>query len=190
MNQFTRSVDELIPKISKKKVTLWKYLHKNFTQNIHYIETPHTQDGEKQKKHGGHNRIDILLTEEAFELLQNSYNLRNRNIVEISQNVTVTKIILPIETQTIGFIENTYINCIETFRQFSIGTYRVDLYFPKYKIVVECDEFDHTDRDKIYESTREKYIISLGNTMIRYNPNEPNFDLSNILNKINNIIMK
>jgi very-short-patch-repair endonuclease len=35
------------------------------------------------------------------------------------------------------------------------------------------------------EITREEYIRSLGNKIIRYNPNEQNFDLSNVLREIN-----
>ena len=97
---------------------------------------------------------------------------------------------MPIETQTIGFIENTYKDSVEMIRQYYIGLYRVDLYFSKYKIVVECDEFGHNDRDPNYELKREQYLISLGNTIIRYNPNESDFNLSNVLRKINNIIIQ
>jgi very-short-patch-repair endonuclease len=191
MPEFTRSVDELIPKLSKQKVHILTHLKKNYSRNIHYIEKPsiHISDEVKQNKSGGHNRIDILLTEEAFVLVQNSYNLRNKQITELTVNGNLTGFILPIETQTIGFIENSYVDCVETIRQFIIGKYRVDLYFPKHKIIVECDEFGHVDRDPNYESTREKYLISQGNNMVRYNPNEPNFDLSNVLKHINKIIM-
>jgi very-short-patch-repair endonuclease len=190
MYQFTRSLDELVPSLSPQKVNLRTYLHRNFTRNTQFIETPHISDGVKQERRGGHNRVDILLTEEAFELLQNSYNLRNKNITELSSNIKITKLVMPIETQTIGFIENTYRNYVETIRQFIIGKYRVDLYFPQHNIVVECDEFGHVDRDKIYEHTREQYLISQGNTIIRFNPNEPNFDLSNVLNQINVLLLK
>ena len=94
-----------------------------------------------------------------------------------------------IENQTIGFIENTYKGIIECKRQFYIDKYRVDLYLPKYKLVIECDENNHINRDIIKEQLRENYIISTGNKIIRYNPNEDTFDLSNILREINKIIM-
>jgi hypothetical protein len=194
MNAFNRSVDELIPILKTQKVHLKQFLKKNFKKTIHYIEIPHKSNkhvgDETRGGHGGHNRIDIMLTEEAFKLLENSYNMRNRNITTISSNINIVNIVLPIETQTIGFIEKSYNGCVETIRQFNIGTYRVDLYFPKYKIVVECDEFGHVDRDINYEIEREKYIISQGNDIIRYNPNEIGFDLSNVLRNINCIIMK
>jgi very-short-patch-repair endonuclease len=95
-----------------------------------------------------------------------------------------------IENQTIGFIENSFKDIFNMKRQFIIGKYRVDLYFIDYKIVVECDEFNHTDRDLIKETIREEYILSLGNEIIRYNPNDKNFDLSNVLREINTNIFK
>ena len=170
---------------------LLQYLQKNFKRDIHFIETPH-QRSDAQKlisPRGGHNRVDILMTEETFELLENSYNLRNRHITNIGSNVHIKNIVLPIETQTIGFIEKSYMGVVDTIRQFHIGTYRVDLYIPKYYLVIECDEFGHSDRDKNYETERETYIISQGNTIIRYNPNEPEFDLSTVLRRINCVIM-
>jgi very-short-patch-repair endonuclease len=76
-------------------------------------------------------------------------------------------------------------------RQFKIGKYKVDLYFIDYKLVVECDEFNHDDRDQNEETIREEYILLHGNKIIRYNPNEKNFDLSNVLREINsNIFLK
>ena len=189
MNIFTRNIEELIPRLTKQKQSLRRYIHRNFTENIHFIETLHNAHNDKIKKRGGHNRIDIFLTVEAFELLENTYNLRNRDIAKITDTVKVFKILPCIESQTIGFIANTYINCVETFRQFIIGNYRVDLYFPRYKIIVECDEFGHVDRDKYYEIEREKYLLSLGNTIIRFNPNVIDFDLSQVVNRINCIII-
>ena len=32
-------------------------------------------------------------------------------------------------------------------QQFAVGSFRVDLYFTRHKIAVECDEHDHKDRD-------------------------------------------
>ena len=35
--------------------------------------------------------------------------------------------------------------------QFGAEKCRIDLYFPKYKLAIESDEFDHRDRDIGYE---------------------------------------
>jgi len=57
-----------------------------------------------------------MLTDEAFELLKNSYNLRNRYITDISNNIKQVKLCMCIENQTIGFIENTYNNIVDCKR--------------------------------------------------------------------------
>ena len=35
--------------------------------------------------------------------------------------------------------------------QSSIGSYRINLYFPKLKLAIECNEHDHKDRDINHE---------------------------------------
>ena len=76
-------------------------------------------------------------------------------------------------------------------RQFKIGNYRIDLYFPEHKIAVECDEFDHIDRDINYEIFRQKFIEEqLQCTFVRYNPDDKDFDIALVLNKIYRTIIK
>ena len=185
MSNFTRNLDELLY-LTKQKVNIVRYLIKNYRENIHYIIE---QDKSKNTlKHGGHNKIIFLLTDSTYELLKNSYNLRNRYIVDINDNIKQVNIGMCIENQTIGFIENSYSNILNTKRQHLIGKYKVDLYFIDNKLVIECDENNHIDRDVISEKIRENYILSLGNTFIRYNPNIESFDLSNVIRDINKIV--
>ena len=69
--------------------------------------------------------------------------------------------------------------------QFSIGSYRIDLYFPEYKLAIECDEHDHKDRDINYEIRQQKFIEDLLNCkFIRYNPDAKDFTIESALNKI------
>lgn len=185
MSIFVKNLEDL-SHLSNKKVALVKHLQKNYKENIHYVIQK--DNFKNMNKNGGQNKIIFMLTEEAFELLKNSYNLRNRYIVEINDNIKCVNIGMCIENQTIGFIENAYGNILNLKRQCKFGKYRVDLYFIDYKLVVECDENDHIDRDPTQEKIREQYIISLGNKIIRYNPNETNFDLSNTLREINNVL--
>ena len=188
MSLYTRNVEELLY-LTTQKIHIVQNLKKNYKENIHYIiENNNNNNYNNIKKYGGHNKINYLLTEEAFELLKNSFNLRNKYIVNINDNVKQINLCMPIENQTIGFIENSYKDILNVKRQFNIGKYRADLYFIDYKLVVECDEFNHADRDEIKEKIREEYILSLGNKIIRYNPNQKNFDLSNVLREINIIL--
>ena len=185
MSEFTRNLDELLY-LSSQKCNMVKHLIKNYKENIHYIVEK--DNFKNTPKYGGQNKIVFMLTESVYELLKNSYNLRNRYIVDISDKVKYVNIGMCIENQTIGFIENAYSNMLNVKRQYGFGKYRADLYFIDYKLVIECDENNHTDRDAIQEKVREDYILSLGNKIIRYNPNASSFDLSNVLREINVIL--
>jgi very-short-patch-repair endonuclease len=185
MSKFTKNLDELLY-ITNNKHNLTKHLQKNYKENIHYIIK---SVDICNRKRGGHNKCIFLLTETAFGLLKNSYNIRNKYIVDISDTVKMINISMCIENQTIGFIENSFKGIIECYRQYIMGSYRIDLYFPKYKLAVECDEYNHSDRDIHKEKERETYIKSLGNILIRYNPNMPNFDISNVLRDIHKVIL-
>jgi very-short-patch-repair endonuclease len=165
MEIFNKNLDELDYLGKKENVT--RHLRKNYKENFHFIKIKYERKI-GQKKNGGQNKITYLLTEKVFELMKNSYNLRNRYIVNISENVRqINPIVMCIENQTIGFIENSYKNIFQIKRQYIISKYRVDLYFIDYKLVIECDEYNHDDRDSIQEKIREDYILSLGNQIIR-----------------------
>lgn len=115
--------------------------------------------------------------------------MRNRYLVNVSDTIKTVNLLMPLETQTIGFIANSFKDVIECTRQYRIGPYIIDLYFPAYKLAVECDEHGHADRDPEYEQTRHEYIESQDITLIRFNPNDPTFDLSNVLREIHKHIM-
>lgn len=182
MEDFTRNLDELLY-LTSQKHNLVYFMKKNYTENVHYKKL-HTQPITCQR--GGHNKQTYMLTEKAFELVKNSFNLRNKYIVHVSDNIQqINTISMCIENQTIGFIENAYKSVLHTKRQYQLGKYRIDLYFIDHKLAIECDENNHADRDSTNEAIRDAYIKSLGNTIIRFNPNETHFDLSNVLNTIN-----
>jgi len=185
MCEFVRNLEDLLH-LASQKIHLVHHLTKNYKENIHFIIE--RNKNKLIKQHGGHNKITYLLTEDAFEILKNSFNLRNRYIVDVSESVKQINIGMCIENQTIGFISNTYSNMLNVKRQFTIGKYRADLYFIDYKLVIECDENNHDDRDPENEKIREMYIMSFGNKIIRYNPNENGFDLSNVLREINAVL--
>ena len=188
MSNFNKNLDELIP-LYGKKGNITRHLKKNYRENIHYIiKKGNLTNIDKTLGGSGLNKVTFMLTESAFEILKNSFNLRNRYIVNISDNVKCINIGMCIENQTIGFIENTYSNMLNVKRQYTIGKYHVDLYFIDYKLVIECDENGHNDRDSDKEKIREDYIVSLGNKIIRYNPNTQSFDLSNVLREITAIL--
>ena len=183
--QFTRNLDELLH-LSSQKYRLTTHLKKNYRENVHYIET---KPANPSKQNGGQNKITFMLTEEAFEIFKNSFNMRNRYIVDVSKEIKFVKFGMCIENQTIGFIANAYSNVLNVKRQHVMGKYRVDLHFVDHKLVVECDENGHEDRDPLQEQIREDYLKEAGNKLIRFNPNATDFDLSNVLREINAVLL-
>ena len=87
--------------------------------------------------------------------------------------------------------QDTIVTIMQVFKgtvmidQYSVDNYRADLYFPGYKLAIECDEFGHKDRDIGYEVTRQKYIENKLNCIfICYNPDAKDFKIADVLNKI------
>lgn len=70
--------------------------------------------------------------------------------------------------------------------QYRIDVHIIDLYFPKYKLAIECDEKHHKTTSKNVEDiTRENQIISLLScSFIRYKPCEKDFNIFELINKI------
>ncbi|CCV02556.1 hypothetical protein IIV31_184R [Armadillidium vulgare iridescent virus] len=76
------------------------------------------------------------------------------------------------------------------YKQFKVGRYRVDLYIEEYNLVVECDEYNHCDRDPREERERECFIRSeLGCEFIRFNPDAKNFSIFTVLGDIHKHIL-
>ncbi len=144
--------------------------------------------GFKKNEYGGYN-IKKFITKEIMV-----------NIIHSSNKIQTLKL-----ANSIGMeIKNYYIskeqqilNCItcafdgeEIEDQKYIGNYRIDLYFTKYDIAVECDENNHKDRNKIHELERENHIKNtLHCKFIRFNPDDENFNIHLIINSIFKEIM-
>lgn len=77
-------------------------------------------------------------------------------------------------------------------KQFRVGKYNIDWYIQKYNIVIECDENDHSGYFKYKDKLRTDLINTrLNNPVwIRFNPNDINFNVGNIINQILQYILK
>jgi very-short-patch-repair endonuclease len=75
--------------------------------------------------------------------------------------------------------------------QYSIDNYKVDLYFDKLNLVIECDEFGHSHYDDENEKQRQLYIENkLKCKFIRFNPDVLNFDFTDTISQIYNYIQE
>ena len=71
--------------------------------------------------------------------------------------------------------------------QYSVLSYRIDLYFHEYKLAIEVDELGHNDRNTYYEIKRERQIEKeLNCVFIRANLDAADFNI----NKLNDQIVK
>lgn len=185
-NNFTKNLEEL-EKIFKdsQKIRIVEFLKNNFKENVHYVMKKNINI---KKKRGGHNKISYLMTEEVYEFIKNSFNLKNRYVKFFGSNNCIN-IVMSLENQTVGFIENSFNKVIKTKRQSYIDGYKIDLYFCDYKLAIECDENNHEDRNIKMEKERQDYILSKGITMIRFDPNNEKFDLSYVFREILTIIL-
>ena len=69
--------------------------------------------------------------------------------------------------------------------QYSVLGYRVDLYFHDCKLAIEADEYGHNDRNIDHEIQGKKAIEKeLGCEFLRINPDEQNFNIFKVINKI------
>jgi hypothetical protein len=71
-----------------------------------------------------------------------------------------------------------------SIKEFHCAGYRIDLWFPKLRIAVECDEHKHEGYDSDSERIRTYDIKEkLGCTFFRYDPYAEGFDVANMINQ-------
>ena len=75
--------------------------------------------------------------------------------------------------------------------QCTVLGYRIDLYFQKYKIVIDVDELGHYDRNIDYEIQRQEALErELNCVFFRINPDAVDFKIFKEINKIHRHIKK
>ena len=101
--------------------------------------------------------------------------------------VDLNLVLISKEQEYIGTIVEAF-HDLKSYKQFTVGSYRIDLYFPDQSLAIECDEFNHTDRDLKYEKERQRFIENeLKCKFIRFNPDSKDFSVHH---KVVRIIMQ
>ena len=134
---------------------------------------------------GGKNSHDAFVNLDG--VLEIVTKLRKPQVLKLAKALGINihkQKFLSKEQETISVIMQVF-KGIKMIDQYTVDNYRIDLYFPKHKLAVECDEFGHNDRDVNYEVTRQKYIeAKLRCQFIRFNPDAKDFKMENVLNEI------
>lgn len=109
---------------------------------------------------------------------------RKPQAIPLIKELDIELIEITKEQSTLHVVKSAFSH-IKSKYQYPVGNYYIDFYLPDYKLAIECDEFNHCGRDLDYEIQRENYIKSkLGCKFIRYNPDEKDFNVGDVINKI------
>jgi len=132
---------------------------------------------------GGKQSMCFITYSGLYRLLSKS---RKPRVIDFSNKLNIdisSKIYKCIETDTIKCIMEAF-NGEEMIHQYKIAPYIVDLYFPKYKLIIECDETHHKYEIK-NDKERENYIKEIIDvTFIRYDPYSKDFNIFKVINRI------
>ena len=136
---------------------------------------------------GGKQQVTFLTYLGLIRLLQNSRKIKSLELYNVLDIKVNNCAFLNIELDTIRLIMKAFKNEI-MITQYKFLNYRVDLYFPDYKIIIECDENQHKKIiNKKNDKIREDEIIEHTNQnciFIRYSPFDKNFCIFDVINKI------
>jgi very-short-patch-repair endonuclease len=135
-------------------------------------------------------RVILINRDGAIEILIKTRKRISPDVLHILKRFgidTTNRKCLTKEQQTLSALTNAFKT--EKFEdQFKVGRYYLDLYFPEYKIVVECDENGHADRKPGDERKRMDFVNEklelTDDNWIRYNPDEYDFDISKVIGRI------
>lgn len=154
---------------------------KNIPEQWKYID--------KVKTNGGYRLSNIITLEGLKQIIMNT---KSNNICHLLKLLEDNNINLNLNIKYVCK-EASFIRLIsKTFKhlpqkhQYSVGRYRIDLYFPTQKLAIECDEHGHktlTYREN--DTKRQTYIENkLGCTFIRFNPDKKYFNIGDVINLI------
>jgi len=160
------------------KILNLKNIHKtvrDFNNDYKLKISTHTKGG---------NQNMIYLTYKGLKKLIAS--CRNSKSIEFAEIIGIdihkTKIV-PIEINTIECIKKAFAG-YNMINQYSVLSYKIDLYFIDYKIAIECDEYHHIKQIEEDKKRENKIKEELGCDFIRYKPQTKEFDIFSLINEI------
>ena len=149
-----------------------------YPQSEKVLRISHTQGGDQLTSYLTYNGL--------MRLLQGIRYKNESSIFSILGIQTVDRVFTCIEEDTLRCIQKAFKN-EEMILQYRILHYKVDLYFPKYLLICECDEKHHNIvQNKANDVEREENIkkIITGCIFVRFRPHEKTFCIFDVINQI------
>ena len=140
----------------------------------------------KGSKHFMYVHEDIAITIILQSRLSDSETIKFRSDLGFNQ----INLILKKEQTVLKSIKDAF-EGEDMQTQYIVLSYRIYLYFHKYKLAIEVDELGHADRNINNEIERQKALEKeLNCVFIRINPDEKDFNIFKEINKIHRHIKK
>ena len=95
----------------------------------------------------GVQQVTFLSRDGLIRLLSNSNKPKAKELAKCMGLELVSH--MKFEQETIGYIMEAF-QGEEMRLQYKVNKYRIDLYFPKYKLAIECDAFHHIQLRIVY----------------------------------------
>lgn len=161
----------------------------NVTETSRNIPDNFKKMNKIKTKGNGLQNTNTINTNGVKHILQSTRSIYKHNIIN-KLGLDLNIIYNCKEANVLRIISASFKSFTHLF-QYDVDKYRIDLYFIDNKLAIEVDENNHKDRDVIYEETRQKYIEDkLGCEFIRFNPDEKNFNIGDIIHIILNKLFK
>ena len=157
---------------------------RNARTSIRHISSTEKQVKVCQTKGGPQNMVYLTLNG-IKQFLSNSRKPFSREFAKILRIEINEFKVECVESSTIRQILTAF-HGERMIDQYSVLKYRIDLYFPKYKLAIECDESQHNVKIKKENDTirMNEIQIELQCNFIRYDPFDKLFSIFNVINQI------
>ena len=138
---------------------------------------------------GGRQNVQLLSVDGLKQLVSIS---RKPKAIEVA-NLIGIKVF---DIKTASFEQRSLSQIMQVFDgedmrlQFTVESFHVDLYFPKYKLAIECDE-NHHKNSVNEDSARQSFIEKqVGCRFIRYRPHKLDFCIFKVIGEIHRHILE
>ena len=162
----------------------------NWAQNFDKCDPEKQKYRQELTSNAEYQRCRMFVQNDLVERKIKSCRKSSKKFLEIKKRLGLDPEVVTCDEQDIiSALQVTFEGEI-ILTQHCIKKKRLDAYFPKYKLGIEVDEYNHEGRNSNYEKSRQLMIESHGITIIRTNPDAADFDMNRLINQIYTQIIK
>ena len=124
----------------------------------------------------------VFVQNDLVERKIKSYRKSSKKFLELKNKLGLDPDVITCDKQNIISSLHIAFEGEINHTQYCIKNKRLDAYFPKHKLGIEVDEYNHEVRNSEYEQSRQFMLGSHGITIIRTNPDDANFNTNRLIN--------